>query len=126
MSVMANCSFDTFDTNGHSTERVMLNLTNLDCTDPSVSYTNKSKKALPGGLDVEDLAEEMLGRSKLFEDPEFPAQSSSLAYSRKAPRHIKWARPKVCAIILLCTKMVVIRHGSRIFGNRKGRHAIVN
>lgn len=50
------------------------------------------------GKTFEQLRSECLQRGVLFEDPDFPAQDSSLFYSQSAPVNFEWKRPKeVCS-----------------------------
>lgn len=48
------------------------------------------------GKTYEQLRQECLQRNKLFEDPDFPAQGSSLFYSQSVPVNFEWKRPGVC------------------------------
>ncbi len=41
----------------------------------------------------------ILQSQQLFEDPEFPADNSSLFYSKRAPFSIEWKRPGVSRIL---------------------------
>lgn len=43
----------------------------------------------------EEIKRNCLARRTLFEDPEFPAESSSLYYSQPPKRRVEWKRPKV-------------------------------
>ncbi|KAF7996863.1 hypothetical protein HCN44_002509 [Aphidius gifuensis] len=48
----------------------------------------------PGSIqDFNQLRQECLSGGYLFEDPEFPANDSSLFYSRRPDRYIEWKRP---------------------------------
>lgn len=38
---------------------------------------------------------DVLQSNTLFEDPEFPADDSSLFYSRRPPKYVEWLRPGV-------------------------------
>lgn len=46
------------------------------------------------GKSFEELRSECLQRGALFEDPDFPAQDSTLFYSQSAPVNFEWKRPK--------------------------------
>lgn len=48
------------------------------------------------GRTYEQLRQECLQRNKLFEDPDFPAEDSSLFYSQSVPVSFEWKRPGVC------------------------------
>ncbi|XP_015594764.1 calpain-A isoform X2 [Cephus cinctus] len=43
--------------------------------------------------DFNQLRQECLSMGRLFEDPEFPAEDSSLYFSRRPDRYIEWRRP---------------------------------
>ncbi|XP_012250974.2 calpain-A isoform X2 [Athalia rosae] len=43
--------------------------------------------------DFNQLRQECLSMGRLFEDPEFPAQDSSIYFSRRPDRYIEWRRP---------------------------------
>ena len=43
----------------------------------------------------DEIKDRLRGTGQLFEDPDFPAEGSSLFYSVAAPRGIEWKRPKV-------------------------------
>lgn len=45
--------------------------------------------------DFQKLREECLSTGTLFEDPEFPADDSSLYFSKRPDRYIEWKRPMV-------------------------------
>lgn len=52
--------------------------------------------------DVQDfyqLRDEHLSSGTLFEDPDFPANDSSLFFSRRPDRHYEWLRPGVSPIL---------------------------
>uniref|UniRef100_A0A8C6TNA2 Calpain 9 n=1 Tax=Neogobius melanostomus TaxID=47308 RepID=A0A8C6TNA2_9GOBI len=50
------------------------------------------------GKSFEQLLSECLQKGVLFEDPDFPAQDSSLFYSQSVPVNFEWKRPKeVCS-----------------------------
>uniref|UniRef100_A0A0N5CM46 Calpain catalytic domain-containing protein n=1 Tax=Thelazia callipaeda TaxID=103827 RepID=A0A0N5CM46_THECL len=55
------------------------------------------RPASPGrkaqALDFYEERDRCLKTNTLFEDPEFPANDSSLFYSRKPPKYVKWLRP---------------------------------
>ncbi|XP_078129565.1 calpain-9 [Sander vitreus] len=56
-----------------------------------------SKKAVDtqaDGKSFEQLRQECLQKGVLFEDPDFPANDSSLFYSQAVPVDVKWKRPK--------------------------------
>lgn len=48
--------------------------------------------------DFSKLRRECLSAGRLFEDPEFPANDSSLYFSRRPDRYIEWKRPMVRTI----------------------------
>lgn len=45
--------------------------------------------------DFSKLKQECLATGTLFEDPEFPADDSSLYFSKRPDRYIEWKRPMV-------------------------------
>ena len=46
------------------------------------------------------LRDQCLEEGVLFEDPEFPADDSSLYFSQSAPRNFEWLRPNVSNILM--------------------------
>lgn len=57
------------------------------------------------GMTYDEITARLRGTGQLFEDPDFPANGSSLFYSMAAPRGIEWKRPSVnfSSEIILCT-----------------------
>ena len=47
------------------------------------------------GMTYKEIKDRLRGTGQLFEDPDFPADGSSLFYSMPAPRGIEWKRPQV-------------------------------
>ncbi|XP_028424079.1 calpain-9 [Perca flavescens] len=63
----------------------------------TLSPKGSSNKAVDTQLDgksFEQLRQECLQKGVLFEDPDFPANDSSLFYSQAVPVDVKWKRPK--------------------------------
>ncbi|VDO04459.1 unnamed protein product [Rodentolepis nana] len=49
------------------------------------------------GMTYDEIRDRLRGTGRLFEDPDFPADGSSLFYSMNAPRGIEWKRPtEIC------------------------------
>jgi len=51
--------------------------------------------------DFNALRQECLESGRLFEDPEFSADDSSLYFSRRPDRYIEWKRPMVSNLLML-------------------------
>ena len=49
--------------------------------------------------DFVQLRDKCLQEGVLFEDPSFPADESSIYFSRKSGRHFEWLRPTVSHLI---------------------------
>lgn len=49
------------------------------------------------GMTYDDIKAKLVGTGRLFEDPDFKADGSSLFYSTPAPRGLEWKRPTVCS-----------------------------
>ena len=47
------------------------------------------------GKTYDEIRQQCLQEGRLFEDPDFPAQDSSIFYSRSPPRPFVWKRPSV-------------------------------
>uniref|UniRef100_A0A8C9YZA0 Calpain 9 n=1 Tax=Sander lucioperca TaxID=283035 RepID=A0A8C9YZA0_SANLU len=56
--------------------------------------SNKAVDTQADGKSFEQLRQECLQKGVLFEDPDFPANDSSLFYSQAVPVDVKWKRPK--------------------------------
>ncbi|TKR77528.1 hypothetical protein L596_018482 [Steinernema carpocapsae] len=52
-----------------------------------------SKRRKEEALDFYNERDRCLQEKKLFEDPEFPAEDSSLYYSKRPPKRVTWMRP---------------------------------
>lgn len=71
----------------------------------------------PRGGAIQDFAvlrDQCLSQGTLFEDPDFPANNSSLFYSKSPPKPFEWKRPGVSNInfygilkkIIICTNLI--------------------
>lgn len=61
-------------------------------------HSRREDKDLISGIrkqHFEEIKEQLLDEEALFEDPEFPAEDSSIFYSREPPRAFEWKRPHV-------------------------------
>ena len=61
-------------------------------------HSRRGDKDLISGIrkqNYEEIKEQLLNEEALFEDPEFPAEDSSIFYSREPPRAFEWKRPHV-------------------------------
>ncbi|KAM7540470.1 hypothetical protein Aperf_G00000041004 [Anoplocephala perfoliata] len=67
------------------------------------------------GMTYDEITERLRGTGQLFEDPDFPANSSSLFYSVQAPRGIEWKRPTE-----LCRDPKFVSGGLSRFDVRQG------
>lgn len=77
--------------------------------------TKKSspEDAVPhNGVSYADLQKRCLRRGELFEDPDFPAVSTSLFYSREPPVPFVWKRPQVglAAILFFICCLYILFH----------------
>jgi hypothetical protein len=62
------------------------------------SYLGERNSGLQSRGPVQDfyeLRDQHLANGTLFEDPQFPAEDSSLFYSQRPDRHVRWMRPHV-------------------------------
>lgn len=64
--------------------------------------------------DYQKLREECLSTGTLFEDPEFPADDSSLYFSKRPDRYIEWKRPMVRNFMYTYNIIHIYIHNSRI------------
>lgn len=61
-------------------------------------HSRKEDKDLISGIrkqHFEEIREQCAAEETLFEDPEFPAEDSSIFFSREPPRAFEWKRPHV-------------------------------
>lgn len=73
--------------------------------------------------DFNTLRRECLAAGRLFEDPEFRAEDSSLYFSRRPDRYIEWKRPMVSSLlndIIVCIHILhkLINDVLHLTGNR--------
>lgn len=78
---------------------------------PSSTGGQISKK----GMTYDEIRDRLRGTGRLFEDPDFPADGSSLFYSMAAPRGIEWKRPKE-----ICRDPKFVSGGRSRFDVRQG------
>nr|CDS34356.1 calpain A [Hymenolepis microstoma] len=67
------------------------------------------------GMTYDEIRDRLRGTGRLFEDPDFPANSSSLFYSMAAPSGIEWKRPSE-----ICREPKFISGGRSRFDVRQG------
>ncbi|KAL5965764.1 Calpain-A [Taenia solium] len=67
------------------------------------------------GMTYDEIKDRLRGTGQLFEDPDFPAEGSSLFYSTPAPRDIQWKRPHE-----FCSDPKFVSGGTSRFDVRQG------
>ncbi|VUZ47793.1 unnamed protein product [Hymenolepis diminuta] len=67
------------------------------------------------GMTYDEITARLRGTGQLFEDPDFPANGSSLFYSMAAPREIEWKRPSE-----ICNNPKFVSGGRSRFDVRQG------
>nr|XP_022332388.1 calpain-B-like isoform X20 [Crassostrea virginica] len=81
-------------------------------------HSRRGDKDLISGIrkqNYEEIKEQLLNEEALFEDPEFPAEDSSIFYSREPPRAFEWKRPHE-----ICDNPVFIADGASRFDVQQG------
>ncbi|XP_052700305.1 calpain-B-like isoform X10 [Crassostrea angulata] len=81
-------------------------------------HSRKEDKDLISGIrkqHFEEIREQCAAEETLFEDPEFPAEDSSIFFSREPPRAFEWKRPHE-----ICDNPVFIADGASRFDVQQG------